>query len=353
MKDKIQKIIDMYADIEKQFLDPSIFSDMDKMKSLGQKKSKIEDIAIMGKKYFELEKTIEENKELLQDDDDEMKELAKEEIKQATSELLQLEKILKEELTPKDPNDPKNIILEIRAGAGGDEAAIFAGNLMRMYFRYAEKMDFDIEIITKKNSDSGGISELVATISGKNVYKVFKYESGVHRVQRIPKTETQGRIHTSTATVAVVPEADETEEIELKKADVRVDTYRASGAGGQHVNKTESAIRLTHIATGLIVTCQDQDSQHKNKDSAFKVLRSRLAEIEREKQLAENSEMRVAQIGSGDRSEKIRTYNYPQDRITDHRIKKNFPNIPAVMDGEIDGIIEACSLATDELQGNK
>jgi len=350
MKDKIQKIIAEYDEINEKFLDPAILSDMDEMRDLGKKKSKIEDTALMCKKFLELEETISEAKEMLEDP--EMRELAKEEIKEAEEELEKIEKILIADLTPKDPNDPKNIILEVRAGAGGDEAGIFAGDLMRMYFRFAENKEFDIEIMDKTDNDTGGIKEVVAEISGKNVYKFFKFESGVHRVQRIPKTETQGRIHTSTATVAVIPEAEETEALEIAKADVRVDTYRASGAGGQHVNKTESAIRLTHIPTGVVVTCQDGKSQHKNKDQAFKVLAARLKQIEVDKKIAEDSEARVSQIGTGDRSEKIRTYNYPQDRITDHRIKKNFPNIPAVMDGAMENIVEACLLATDELQNN-
>lgn len=348
MKDKILKIIADYDEINQKFLDPDILSDMDQMKDLGKKKSKIEETAVLGKKYIELQETILEAKEML--DDPEMRDLAKEEIKEAENELETLEKTLKADLTPKDPNDPKNIILEIRAGAGGDEAGIFAGDLMRMYFRFAENKDFSIEIMDKTDNETGGIKEVVAEISGKNAYKFFKFESGVHRVQRIPKTETQGRIHTSTATVAVIPEAEESEDFEIAKADVRVDTYRASGAGGQHVNKTESAIRLTHLPTGVVVTCQDGKSQHKNKDQAFKVLASRLKQIEEDKRIAEDSEARVSQIGTGDRSEKIRTYNYPQDRITDHRIKKNFPNIPAVMDGSMENIVEACLLATDELQ---
>jgi len=348
MKDKIQKIIAEYDEINEKFMDPAILSDMEAMKELGKKKSKIEETALMCKKFLEVEESIAEAKEMLEDP--EMKDLAKEELKELEPELEKLEKLLVADLTPKDPNDPKNIILEVRAGAGGDEAGIFAGDLMRMYFRFAENKEFSVEIMDKTDNDTGGIKEVVAEISGKNVYKFFKFESGVHRVQRIPKTETQGRIHTSTATVAVIPEAEETEALEIAKADVRVDTYRASGAGGQHVNKTESAIRLTHIPTGVVVTCQDGKSQHKNKDQAFKVLAARLKQIETDKKIAEDSEARVSQIGTGDRSEKIRTYNYPQDRITDHRIKKNFPNIPAVMDGSMENIVEACLLATDELQ---
>lgn len=349
MLDKIEKIIADYENINKEFLNPEVSSDPEKLKELGKKKSKIEDTALMAKKFMDLKNAKHEAEEMLSDP--EMKEVAEEEIRELSPEIEKIEEQLKQELTPKDPRDKQDVLLEIRAGAGGDEAGIFGGDLARMYMRYAEKLGFSVEILDNKENESGGVKEFVAEISGKNVFKFFKYESGVHRVQRIPKTETQGRIHTSTATVAVIPMADdeETAKIEIHKNDVRIDTYRASGAGGQHVNKTESAIRLTHIATGLVVTCQDQSSQHKNKDKAFKVLASRLAEIEREKRIAEDSEVRVAQIGTGDRSEKIRTYNYPQDRITDHRIKKNFPNIPSVMDGNMDAIIEASFLATEEL----
>lgn len=349
MIDKIEKIITDYNAINNQYMDPEVSSDPEKLKTLGKKKSKIEDTALLGKKFLENLQLLEEAKEMLSDS--EMKEMAQEEIKILEPEIAEIEAQLVAELTPKDPRDSQDVLLEIRAGAGGDEAGIFGGDLMRMYLRYAEKLGFSIEIIDKRENESGGIKEFTAEITGKNAFKFFKYESGVHRVQRIPKTETQGRIHTSTATVAVIPVADddEVQKIEIHKNDVRIDTYRASGAGGQHVNKTESAIRLTHLETGLVVTCQDQSSQHKNKDRAFKVLATRLADIEREKTLAENSDVRVAQIGTGDRSEKIRTYNYPQDRITDHRIKKNFPNIPSVMDGEMDSIVEACMLASDEL----
>lgn len=342
MDEKLLLIIQQFDEIEKAFLDPSLSSDLEKMKELGKKRSKLEDVALMGKKYFSLKKEAEETRLMLSDPD--MKEMAQEELENLLDEITILEKNLKEELTPKDPNDPKNIILEVRTGAGGEEAGIFAGELLRMYLRFAEKCGFSVELVDMNENDNGGVSEAVAEISGKNVYKLFKFESGVHRVQRIPKTESQGRIHTSTATVAVIPVSEENAEIKIKKEDVRVDTYRSSGAGGQHVNTTDSAIRLTHLPTGLVVTCQDGRSQHKNKEKAFQVLLSRLEQLEEEKKILEGSSARTSQIGTGDRSEKIRTYNFPQDRLTDHRIKQNFSNLPSIMEGEIDDIIEACGL---------
>lgn len=342
MDDKLLLIIQEFDTLEQAFLDPTLSQDLEKMKELGKKRSKLEDVALMGKEYFSLQTQISDAKELANDPD--MKEMALLEIEELKEAIALLEEKLKEELTPKDPNDPKNIILEVRTGAGGEEAGIFAGELFRMYLRFAEKKGFSIEVVDMNENDSGGISEAVAEISGKNVYKLFKFESGVHRVQRIPKTESQGRIHTSTATVAVVPVSEENAEVKIRKEDVRVDTYRSSGAGGQHVNTTDSAIRLTHLPTGLVVTCQDGRSQHKNKEKAFQVLLSRLEQLEEEKRISEGSQARTSQIGSGDRSEKIRTYNFPQDRLTDHRIKQNFSNLPSIMEGEIDDVIQACAL---------
>ncbi len=346
MLDKLHNIIRDYDAIQDQFLDPKVSSDMEQLKELGKKKTKIEETALLAKEYISLLNRQKEAREMLEDS--EMRDLAKEELSEIEPQLEKLEHILTRELTPKDPNDPKNILLEVRAGAGGEEASLFAADLVRMYFRYAENMGFIVEILSAHESENGGYKELVAEISGKNVYKHFKFESGVHRVQRIPKTESQGRIHTSTASIAVIPEVEDMGEIEIKKEDVRIDTYRASGAGGQHINKTDSAIRLTHIPSGIVVACQDDRSQHKNKEKAFRALASRLAEAEHEKRIAEGSEKRLSQIGTGDRSEKIRTYNFPQDRVTDHRIKMNFSNIPALLNGEIQDMLSGCSIASEK-----
>lgn len=289
-----------------------------------------------------------EAKKMAQGDDSEMAELARDEVETLTAELADIEVNLEERLLPKDPNDDKNAVIEIRAGAGGDEAALFAGDLFRMYSRYCEKHGLKTELASESPADGGGFKEVSLIVRGETPYGVLKFESGVHRVQRIPVTESQGRIHTSTATVAVMPEAEETD-LEIDQNDLKIDTYRASGHGGQSVNTTDSAVRITHVPTGIVVSMQDEKSQIKNRDKAMKILRSRLLAHELEKQQSEEAEARRKLIGTGDRSEKIRTYNFPQDRITDHRIGYSRSNLPGALDGDIDDLIEELKKAELEL----
>lgn len=337
---KLENYKQKYLELEQELSDPAIFQDQDLYKKTTKAHADLREIVQLYDAYTDLNTRIEENKELLHDSDPDIREMAQEEIKEIEEELPKVEQQIKVLLLPTDPLDEKNIVLEIRAGTGGDEASIFAGDLFRMYCRYAEIMKWKVEIISESSSETGGYKEVVAIITGDRVYSRLKYESGTHRVQRVPETESQGRIHTSAATVAVMAEASEVE-IDLKSEDIRVDVYRASGAGGQHVNKTESAVRLTHIPTGVVVTCQDEKSQHKNKARAMKVLASRILQAEQDKAHNEQAAERKSQVGSGDRSERIRTYNFPQGRLTDHRINLTLYSLERVMEGEITGIIDA------------
>ncbi|MBC3797094.1 peptide chain release factor 1 [Acetobacterium tundrae] len=342
MLDKLDFLAGQYAELNKKISDPEVIADQNQWRKLMKEQSHIEPII---EKYNEYSKTltgIEEAKEMLADKDSskDFIELAEAELEELTEISIQQEEELRVLLLPKDPNDDKNVIVEIRAGAGGSEAALFAGDLFRMYTRYAERQGWKSDILSSSIPDIGGIKEIIFLLEGKGAYSRLKYESGVHRVQRIPTTESGGRIHTSTATVAVLPEAEDVE-IDISANDLRVDVYRSSGNGGQCVNTTDSAVRITHLPTGMVVTCQDEKSQLKNKEKALKVLKARLLEIEEQKQASEIAKDRKSQVGTGDRSERIRTYNFPQGRISDHRIGVTVYQLEAFLDGDIDEMINA------------
>ena len=341
----LEDVVDRFREVEGLLSDPGVTSNQNRYRELAKEHSDLSAVVTVYGQYKQVCNDIEGNRELLQDSDPEMKELAKAELPELEQQQTEIEEQLRLLLLPKDPNDEKNIILEIRAGTGGDEAALFAADLFRMYGRYADRNHWKVEMMSASETDGGGFKEVIALISGERVYSRLKFESGTHRVQRVPDTETQGRIHTSACTVAVLPEVEDVD-IDIKPADLRVDLYRASGAGGQHVNKTESAVRLTHIPTGVVVSCQDGKSQHKNKAQALKVLKSRIYDQMLADQQAEMAADRKNQVGSGDRSERIRTYNYPQGRCTDHRIGLTLYKLDAIMQGDVDEIIDA--LITDQ-----
>ena len=347
MKEKLKQIIDRFKELESLLADPKIISDNDKLKETSKEHTHINIVIPKANRYLVLVNEIEENKLLLNSDDDELKSLAMEEILQMEKELIDLEDELKILLIPKDPNDDKNTIIEIRAGTGGEEAALFAADLFRMYSKFAEINGWTREVMASNGTGIGGFKEIIFSVKGSSVYGMMKFESGVHRVQRVPKTETGGRLHTSAATVAVLPEAEDAE-IDVSESDLKIDTYRASGAGGQHVNKTESAIRITHIPTGLVVTCQDEKSQHKNRTAAMKVLKSRLLAQEEERLAKERADARKSMVSTGDRSAKIRTYNFPQGRITDHRINFTSYQLDGVMDGQLNEFIEQLKIADQQ-----
>ena len=327
--------------------DPSIFNDQKKLTTIAKEHSSLEGIVNVGKDYLSVLQNIDDDKSILDSDDSELKEIAQEELIDLESRKAMLEEELKVLLLPRDPNDDKNLILEIRAGTGGEEAALFAADLFRVYTRYAERRNWKYKVMDSSDTGIGGIKEAIVSINGKGAFGMLKYESGVHRVQRVPKTETSGRVHTSAATIAVLPEAEDVD-IEVNDSDLKIDTYRASGAGGQHVNKTESAIRITHIPTGLVVTCQDESSQHKNRAAALKVLKSRLLAAEQEKVAAERAAERRSLVSTGDRSAKIRTYNFPQGRVTDHRINFTTYKLNEILDGDITEIIEKLKIAEQQ-----
>lgn len=340
MFDKLDFILEKYEELSLKVSDPDVIANQSEWQRYIKEISDMEPVVKKYKEYKKLKEAMEEAKEMLGMGDEELKELAKMEIAEAEAELPGLEEELKIALLPKDPNDERNVILEVRAGTGGEEAALFGADLLRMYMRYAEKRGWKIEIMDTNETGIGGIKEASILIKGKGAYSRLKYESGAHRVQRVPETESAGRIHTSAATIAVLPEVDDVE-VEINPNDVRVDVYRASGNGGQCVNTTDSAVRLTHIPTGLVVTCQDEKDQHKNKDKAFKVLRARLYDMKLREQNDAISADRRSQVGSGDRSERIRTYNFPQGRISDHRIGLTIYKLDSFLEGDIDEVIDA------------
>ncbi len=337
---RLESISDRYEELAALLSDPGVIADQNKFRDFSKEYSELEPVVKCFGSYQQAAENIEEAQSLLQDGDADMREMAEEELESAKSDKERLGVELQKLLLPKDPNDANNVFLEIRAGTGGDEAAIFSGDLFRMYSRYAEQKGWKVEVVSENPGEHGGYKEIITRVVGDGVYGNLKFESGAHRVQRVPETESQGRIHTSACTVAVMPEIEAVDDIEINKADLRIDTFRASGAGGQHVNKTDSAIRITHIPTGVVVECQDERSQHKNKAKAMSLLQSKLLSAEQEAAAKEQSSTRKSLVGSGDRSERIRTYNFPQGRITDHRINLTLYKLAEVMEGQLAVVIE-------------
>ncbi len=349
--EKLKEVEDKYTELAKLLGDPKLIEDQARYQKYAREYASLEEIVEAYRELKKVEEDIEENKKLLEEKDEELRALAKEELSGLEKKKEELTRRLKLMLLPKDPNDERNIILEIRAGAGGEESAIFAAELFRMYTRYAERRGWKVEILSANPTGLDGYKEVIAMIKGKGAYSRFKYESGVHRVQRVPETESSGRIHTSTVTVAILPEADDVE-IEIKDDEVRIDTYRASGHGGQNVNKVETAVRITHLPTGIVVTCQDEKSQHKNREKAMKILRSRLYDMKLREQQEKIASERRQQVGTGERSEKIRTYNFPQNRVTDHRIGLTLYKLGEILDGELDELTDTliAHYQTEELK---
>ena len=338
---KLQYLVERYEEVGALLSDPDIINDQNRFRDLAKEYAELGPVITSFKHYQTCVNDIAYAKELLNENDAELKTLAQQELKRAEEALLKIEDELQVLLLPKDPNDDNNIFLEIRAGAGGNEASIFSGDLYRMYARYAESSGFQVELISASHGEQGGYKEIIARIIGQGAYSRFKFESGVHRVQRVPTTEAQGRVHTSTCTIAILPEMDEVEDVTINPADLRVDTFRASGAGGQHVQKTDSAIRLTHIPTGTVVECQDERSQHKNRARAMSLLKAKLLAEERRKQQTQEAEARRNLVGTGDRSERIRTYNFPQGRLTDHRINLTLYRLSDIIEGDLAPVIAA------------
>ena len=337
---KLETLVERYEEVQHLLGDPDVIGDQNKFRALSKEYSQLEEVTKCFQAYQQAQDDLEAAEDMAQEDDEEMREMAQEEIKEAKEAIARLTDELQILLLPKDPNDERNCFLEIRAGAGGDEAGIFAGNLFRMYSKFAEKKGWRVEVMSSNDSEQGGYKEMIAKISGEGVYGVMKFESGGHRVQRVPETESQGRVHTSACTVAVMPEIPEADLPEIKAADLKIDTFRASGAGGQHVNTTDSAIRITHLPTGTVVECQDERSQHKNKAKAMAVLAARIVQAEEERRAAAISDTRRNLLGSGDRSDRIRTYNYPQGRVSDHRINLTIYRLNEVLEGDMQSLLD-------------
>ncbi|KEF31141.1 Peptide chain release factor 1 [Marinobacter nitratireducens] len=339
IQSRLEQLVDRFEEVSALLSDASVISDQTKFRDLSREFSEIEPIVQCFQSWRQSLDDIEAAKELANDSDADMRAMAEDELNEARQKNEELDEELQRLMLPKDPNDSKSVFLEVRAGTGGDEAAIFAGDLFRMYSRYAESHRWQVEVLSESEGEHGGYKEVIARVAGDGVYGAFKFESGAHRVQRVPETESQGRIHTSACTVAIMPEADEAEAVDINKADLRVDTFRSSGAGGQHVNKTDSAIRITHLPTGIVVECQEERSQHKNRAKAMSLLASRLQNAETERQQKAVAETRKSLVGSGDRSERIRTYNFPQGRVTDHRINLTLYKLDEVIAGDLDAVI--------------
>jgi len=340
MFDRLAEVERRYEELERLVADPAVLANRREYVPLAKERAQLEELVGCWRERRRVARELDEHRELLRESDEELRELARSELPALEAKLVQLDADLKRLLLPKDPNDERNTVLEIRAGTGGDEAGLFAANLFRMYTRYAERHGWRVEVLSSSTTGLGGFKEVIALVQGKGAFSRLKFEGGVHRVQRVPVTETQGRIHTSAVTVAVLPEAEDVE-VDLADKDLRIDVYRSSGPGGQSVNTTDSAVRVTHLPTGLVVTCQDEKSQHKNKAKALKILRARLLDRARQEQQSEIAANRKAMVGSGDRSEKIRTYNFPQSRITDHRVNLTVHQLDRVLDGDLDAIVDA------------
>lgn len=342
IEQKIQQLLSRLSEVEDLLAHSEIFSDQKKYRAITEEHAYLSGVKAVWLELASLNKQREDNKELLKNEKDlEFADVLREDIQDIDQKIIELQKKLEEMLVPPDPNDHRNTIIELRAGTGGDEAALFVGDCVRMYKLFADKSGWKYELLSCTESEVGGFKEYVMILSGQNVYRFLQYEGGTHRVQRVPATEAQGRVHTSAITVAVIPEPDEDSDIVIDEKDLRVDTYRASGAGGQHINTTDSAVRLTHIPTGIVVYCQQERSQHKNKDKAMRLLKAKMAEVEQEKKQAALAQTRASQVGSGDRSERIRTYNFPQNRLTDHRINLTLYNLDQIMNGDMDRVTKA------------